>query len=257
MSLSIKDFFGNLIKASGLGWFPVRARKGFNAGCWWSMHPWSAYWRGTYEPGVQQLMDEIGIAPGWTCWDLGSHYGYYSFGFARRVGVSGQVCAFEPNPLSYRRLRYHKFLNRQKNLLLFPNAVSDRAATLSFYTYGQMESTSTHLPYESETCQEGCKPINVEAVCLDDLVSQGRIRLPNLMKVDVEGHAHHAFAGMRRVLAQARPILFIGFHGAPEASGVRRILADLDYEERVISASQTDSDGKVTVGDLLFLPRKR
>jgi FkbM family methyltransferase len=192
----------------------------------------------------------LGNIHGWCCWDLGAHYGLYSVGLARRVGPTGEVAAFEPNPLSFRRLAYHRKLNRLNWLKLFPAAVSDLAGSSELYTYGELETTTTHLPYEGETLQPACLLITIKTVRLDDLVAAGQLRLPDLIKIDIEGHAHRAVAGMAETLAKKRPIFFIAFHGDPEAAVVRQILSQWDYRSRPIGDTIPDA----TVGDFLFTP---
>ncbi|MSU65186.1 MAG: hypothetical protein EXS38_03585 [Opitutus sp.] len=64
----------------------------------------------THEPAMQAVLLGLGGGDirGWTCWDLGAHFGLYSVGLARRVGPAGQVAAFEPNPISFARLQRHR-----------------------------------------------------------------------------------------------------------------------------------------------------
>ena len=241
---------GCFLVRTRLAWLPVRVRRGIARGAWWSLFPWTSYWRGIYEPAVQVELLKLGDIRGWCCWDLGAHYGLYSIGLARRVGPTGEVAAFEPNPLSFHRLEYHRRLNRLGWLKLFPNAVSDRSEAAELYTYGELENTTTHLPYEDEPAQAACRPIAVECVRLDELVAAGRVRLPDLVKLDVEGHGHRAIAGMSETLARKRPVFILAFHGDPEASAIRQILTRFGYRSRPIGDNLPDA----TVGDFLFTP---
>ena len=239
---------GRVLIRTRLAWLPFKVRRGVAQGAWWSLYPWTSYWRGTHEPAVQAELLALGDIRGWSCWDLGAHYGFYSVGLARRVGATGEVAAFEPNPLSFRRLTYHKKLNRLPQLKLFPLAVSDRSQSTELYTYGELESTTTHLRYQDETAQAACKPIMIQSVRLDELVADGRLRLPDLVKIDVEGHAHRAIEGMTESLARKRPVLIVAFHGDPETAGVRKILAQWGYRSSPIGDTSQDAP----VGDFLF-----
>ena len=84
-----------------------------------TLNPWSAYWRGTHEPSLQQALIGVGGVRSWNCWDLGAPFGIYSVGLARRVGPDGAVAAFEPNPGSYARLVRHQRMNRLSNPTTF------------------------------------------------------------------------------------------------------------------------------------------
>jgi FkbM family methyltransferase len=235
--------------------FPVRVRSGLAAGARWTAYPWTSYWRGSHEPALQQAILGLGGGDlrGWSCWDLGAHFGIYSVGLALRVGPSGQVAAFEPNPVSFARLRRHARMNRLPWLRIFEAAVSDGTGTGELYTYGDLGSTITHLPYTGERVQERCLPIPVRMLVLDDLVESGEIRPPQFVKIDVEGHGHRALAGMGRTLRAHLPVIAAGFHSAEEIAGIAGPLAALGYRrEPVGSAGRT---AETLVGtDCLFTP---
>lgn len=242
-----------LLDSTRLGLWPVRVRDGIAIGARWTLYPWSSYWRGGFETELQAAMLGLGNLTGWTCWDLGAHYGLYTVGLGRRVGPTGQIVSFEPNPLSYRRLVRHCRMNRLDWVRTYECAVSDAPGDAEFYTYGDLRSTSPHLPYETETRTEECAPIPVRLVQLDELVAHGEIRLPNFIKVDVEGHAHKALAGARRSLASARPILIVAFHSQVEREGVRALLDPLGYTATPVTGPSKDHSGEDQ--DLLFRPR--
>ena len=162
-------------------------------------------------------------------WDLGSHYGLYAIGLGRRVGPAGSVAAFEPNPLSFERLQLHMRRNPMDWVKAFPYAVSDIAADQRLFAYAGLESTTTHLAYEGETWDASIPTVSVPTRRLDDLVAAGEIRHPDFVKVDVEGHGHHALAGAAKTLATALPTLVCAFHSDQELRGIRAVLDPLGY----------------------------
>jgi FkbM family methyltransferase len=188
---------------------------------------------------------------GWNCWDLGAHFGLYSVGLARRVGPTGQVVAFEPNPKSYARLLRHKRMNRLDWLKTFPCAVSESSGSANLLTYGDLGTTTTHLAYEGETITPSVGPLSVETVSIDELVARGELRLPHFVKIDVEGHGHKALKGMAKTLAEARPILIVGFHSSPEVEGMSALLDPLGY---TCTSIQSEGSGHLARGDFLFTP---
>ena len=248
MNKNIKCAIDRFLRLSGLAFFPVRVRGGLAKSARWTLYPWTAYWRGTHEPELQKFIADMGDITGWSCWDLGAHYGFYSVGLAMRTGPSGQVAAFEPNPLSYARLERHASMNKLSWLKVFRAAVSDHAGTAELYTYGQTESTTTHLAYDGETRQESCKPLDVEIVCLDELVGRGLLRSPDFIKIDVEGHGHKALSGARKSIEAKHPIIVAALHGASEANGIRSILDPIGYKEQHLPWSPLVDD----VGDVVF-----
>jgi hypothetical protein len=114
-------------------------RSGLAAGARWTLFPWSAYWRGAFRTALQNELIALGDITGWTCWDLGAHYGLYSVGLARRTGPTGQVVSFEPNPLSFHRLERHRRMNELEWMKTYAAAVSDRPGLAELYTYGNLE----------------------------------------------------------------------------------------------------------------------
>lgn len=242
-----------VLTRSGLQYWPVTVRHGIAQGARWTLYPWSSYWRGRQEPALHRWLVELGDIRGWSCWDLGAHFGIYSIGLARRVGPTGAVAAFEPNPFAYARLDRHRKMNALTWMKSFDAAVSERSGTAEFYTYGDLKSTSTHLPYEGETPGGATQPISVNTIQLDELVAKGVIRAPNLIKVDVEGHGHKALAGARESIKRTRPFLIVAIHTDLELHGVREVLQPLNYSESVLGTHAGDTGGKEG-HDLLFSP---
>lgn len=254
MKAALTRFLDQFLVVTRLQMWPVRVRAGVAAGARWTLYPWSAYWRSTQEPAMHTTLAELGDITGWSCWDLGAHFGIYSVGLGRRVGPTGEIAAFEPNPLSYARLCHHLEMNALTWAKRYEAAVSDVAGVANFYTYDNLKDTTTHLPYEGEVQSAATKPIPVRLLQLDALVASGELRAPDLIKVDVEGHAHKALAGARRTIIEKRPILIVAFHSELELSGVRALLDPLGYDSRIIG-TPSESPDAVIGHDLLFTPR--
>ena len=208
---------------------PVRVRSGVAAGARWSLFPYSAYWRGTHEPHLQQRIINLLDWTGKTAWDLGSHYGLFAIGLARRVGPAGHVAAFEPNPTSYERLSLHARRNALPQLHLFASAVSETTGSATFILDSSRETTTSHLPYEQEGVTASTPTVSVPTVRLDDLVADGRIKAPHFIKLDVEGHGHRAMRGAIHTIRTHRPIIISGIHSPQESAGLLELLIPLGY----------------------------
>ena len=254
MRAALVRFLDWFLALTRLQYWPVRVRRGIAAGARWTLYPWSAYWRGTQEPAMHETLRSFGDIEGWNCWDLGAHFGIYSVGLARHTGPTGEVAAFEPNPVSYARLERHRRMNGLTWMKTFEAAMSDQAGTAELLTYGDLRSTTTHLAYENETRGAATRPIGVRTLVLDELVASGTLRAPDFIKVDVEGHAHHALAGARHTLATRHPILIVAFHSEPEVQGVFALLTPLGYQHRMIG-TDSGSAHAIIGHDLLFWPK--
>lgn len=208
---------------------PVRVRSGLARGARWTLYPYSAYWRGSTEPDVERAIQEYGCLPGAACWDLGAHFGIYTVGMAMGVGSSGEIAAFEPDPVAYARCRRHVAMNTLSWVRLYDAAASDGRGFAPLIQSNGPGGSTSHFAYEDEDTSAHVARVTVPTIRLDDLVTSGELRLPDFIKVDVEGHAAKAIRGARHTLARVRPPLLISFHSAFEADDVRTLLEPLGY----------------------------
>lgn len=225
----IRKIFAAVLSRTHLRFWPVRVKHGFLRGAAWTLWPHSAYWRGHYEPDVQAALARNAPPEGAVAWDLGAHFGFYTLWLARAVGPAGQVCAFEPDAVSFERLRRHVSMNEMAQVKTYPYATSARAGQQVLVQNQGSGATTSHLPYEGEST-EGLNTITVQTIALDDLVARDGLRAPSFVKIDIEGHAASALAGASELLRKARPVILISLHSPDELSGVRSHLEPLGYE---------------------------
>jgi FkbM family methyltransferase len=225
----VQQAIGHVLKATRLELLPIRVRRGLPAGARWTLYPWTAYWRGGYEPEVERIILSWGDLAGKVCWDLGAHFGFYSVALARRTGPTGHVLAVEPFPANYARLERHRQMNGLTWLKTLPCAVSDVAGNADFFSDLREGDTAVHLAYDGEVKTSATPTIQVRTIRLDDLVASGEIRRPDFIKVDVEGHGHHALRGAMASIRASRPVILMGFHSPQEVAGTEQLLAPLGY----------------------------
>jgi FkbM family methyltransferase len=219
-----------LLRVTHLQYLPVRVRRGLPVGARWTLSPWSAYWRGGYEPEMERVILSWGDLRGKVCWDLGAHFGFYSIGFALRTGPTGQVVAFEPLPSNYARLERHCRMNGLAWLKTYQCAVSDVTGEAEFFSDVSRGDTTVHLAYDEETKTAATQTIPVRTIRLDDLVARGEICAPDIIKIDVEGHGHHAVGGAIDAIRHSRPVILMGFHSPLEVAGTLALLRPLGYQ---------------------------
>lgn len=231
--LPIREYFGLL---------PVRVRRGLARGAWWSAYPYSSYWRrGGHDAVVDGALIRHAARSGAVCWDIGAHYGIYAVGLARAVGPSGAVEAFEPDPIAFRRLTWHRRLNRLENLRLHNVAVSDTSGVRQLYNYEAFGGTASHLPYPDETT-EGVPSVRVAGIRLDDWLAAGRLRAPDFIKVDVEGHAGPVLRGAPTTVSRHRPVLLVAIHTLDERAQVEGLLGPHGYRMEALSGLKGEQE---------------
>jgi FkbM family methyltransferase len=187
-----------------------------------------------YEPDVWKLvMNEVRI--GDIVVDVGSNVGLYAIALAKRVGNTGKVHAFEPDPENFQALNRHCSLNQvNPRVVLYEVAVAGTDGRVRF---------EAGLGSESHIGGGACGS-EVEAVCLDSVFPANHI---DILKIDVEGFEVEVLQGASELLsdrARGPRIIYVEVHpfAWPE---VRRTSVSLlgllgDFGYRV-----EDSSGKV------------
>jgi FkbM family methyltransferase len=152
---------------------------------------------GVFEPfETELLLNEV--RPGDTVLDVGAHIGYYTLLFARRVGPTGRVFAFEPDPANFALLRQNVALNGYHNVVLCPLAVSDRPGPARLFH--SPDNAGDHRLHDPT----GGRPaVEVQAVRLDRYFERyaGTI---DVIKMDIQGSEGAALEGMRALVRRHR-----------------------------------------------------
>jgi FkbM family methyltransferase len=152
------------------------------------------YYLGYSEPEIAELLKRL-LTPGMVFWDVGSHIGEFSLVASKLVGADGRVEAFEPQHDLCEFHRQNAALNGLHNIGVHENAVSDNNGI-----------ARVTLPPEPSIARLETDPnsssrsINVRTVTLDEFL-RSDARIPNVVKVDVEGAERHVLDGAMSLLA--------------------------------------------------------
>jgi FkbM family methyltransferase len=173
------------------------------------------YWLGTYEPELQAAVRAL-IRPGMCVYDVGANIGYVSLLLAKAAGAAGHVYAFEALPENAERWQKNMALNGMDGRLsLFAGAVTNKAGPVTFLVHASggmgkvAGSAGRQDHYEKE--------VSVEGLSLDEFVYARGNPQPDVVKMDIEGGEVLALPGMKKLLAEARPLMLMELHG-PESS---------------------------------------
>jgi FkbM family methyltransferase len=210
----------SLNRAVSEGLSQVKVAAGGLAGMslWLDLKTEKDYWLGTYEVDLQAGIGDL-VKPGMVAYDLGANIGYISLLLAKAVGETGCVYSFEALPQNLERLEKHIRLNgMQDRVKIVAGAVADRSGPLRFWFgpsggMGKAEGSAGRqsVDYSDSILLEGCS--------LDDFVYVENNPQPDVVKIDIEGGEVLALPGMRKVLTQAQPLVFLELHG-PQAAQV-------------------------------------
>jgi FkbM family methyltransferase len=207
-------------------------------------------WTGTYETDFATALAGA-VPPDGTCLDVGGWHGFYS-GVMALAGAS-KVIVFEPLPANCQRIRRLIELNPPLPIELIQAAVADRAGATEFQVMGQ-ESMGKLAESPFQTDKRSSQQITVQLVSLDEMLAQGRISAPSLIKVDVEGGELLVLRGAAQLLRDHHPILFMELHSPELAGDCRQFLEELGYEIELL-----EEEGAIDPAICHFLaqPRER
>src|SRR5713226_1468898 len=140
--------------------------------------------------------------PGMKVIDVGANIGYYTVLFASRVGTSGLVVSFEPEPLNCSYLRRSVDANSFRNVVVKEIAVSDRdgETLLHLSPSSEPQEHSTHFERQGPS-------INVQCTSLNSVFdSLGRARI-DILKIHVSGAEMTVLEGGLDMIEKSHPTI--------------------------------------------------
>jgi FkbM family methyltransferase len=188
----------------------------------------------TVEPGVSFLLDPRDLVPlsilrngawqpevwdsvtpqlfeGSVFLDVGAHIGYFSMKASVKVGKTGKVLAFEPNPETLKLLRDNVSFNHADNVIVEPVACTDREQMLTLYAANIINtgaSSLARLNVDGIGGEYG-RPYPVRGRPIDDVVRELKLTRVDAIKVDVEGAEAYVLRGAMNTLKRFHPKLVI------------------------------------------------
>jgi FkbM family methyltransferase len=154
-----------------------------------------AFYIGVYEPEVTALIREI-VSPGDTCIDIGAQKGYFTLQMAKRVGPTGKVHCFEPDPNAQKILAEHLRHNHCVNTVLHPYIVADVDGPRQF---GVSDVVGWSSCFPNDLAQKHiAQTISIQGKALDGI----KIDTSHLsfIKLDAEGAEPLVIRGMLNTL---------------------------------------------------------
>lgn len=146
------------------------------------------------------------LKPGDTVCEVGTNIGYYAYAAESRIGPSGFILGFEPDP------ELHSIASRNLDSLpchteVLNLAVSNNIGTATFYRseVGNWGSMVKH----DQLNQSGS--IQVSTTTIDDAVKELDPR-PRILRMDIEGHELHAIRGAVKTLSSSVETFFLELH---------------------------------------------
>lgn len=161
-----------------------------------------------YEPEIRKAILKF-TKPGMVAYDIGANVGVFSFLFASIVGKDGMVYSFEPEEINYSCFAKSLEKYDQKNIVLDKRAVGRKKSTECFDRRGG--AFSGRLVGNGLYKTTG-NIKTVETVSIDYVVYEEGYRIPDILKIDVEGNEYMVLDGMKNILEAYSPIVICELH---------------------------------------------
>jgi FkbM family methyltransferase len=152
----------------------------------------------TYESVVGALFLER-VGKGDCVIDVGANKGYYTLVACKKVGPTGRVLAYEPEPRNLADIIASKEANGFDNLFVSAKALADKAGEASFVNDGWKEKNSAWGKLV-EPGEQRSDVVVVTTCALDDELESQNIAKVDMLKLDIQGGEFAAIDGMRKSL---------------------------------------------------------
>lgn len=160
------------------------------------------------------------LQPGSIVFDVGANVVFYTLLSSVIVGETGHIFAFEPLPRNLDLLQKHLTLNKLENVTVLPLAIADRVGTAQFeqgprHTWGRIGDHGD---------------INVKISTLDFLLELQQVKIPDFIKIDVEGAEVDVLRGGENLLRSYSPVIILETHGEELYTECVSLLKQYGYE---------------------------
>lgn len=188
------------------------------------------------EQYIRKILNEINS--GDIVWDVGAHHGIISALIAK-IDESSQVIAFEPVQENLSILRDTIKRNGvEDRVKIVQEPLADRNREVGFHTQSNT-TAGRHRLTNSE------QPPKVKTISGNQLISEGKIPSPDIIKIDVEGAEYLVLKGLNDSLTSVRT-LFIELHPIKyeeweyDGSDISNFLTERGYDICHVSTKRGD-----------------
>ncbi len=195
---------------------------------------------GTRESDHKIILERV-LRPGMTVFDIGANIGYYVLMELGLLNGRGRVIAIEPSPGNVRLLRRNLALNGYGDVEVIEGAVSDSQGVRAFHL-SEQSNLGTFHPVGSGAAHLSGDRIEVKTCTVPELSL--RYGVPDLIRMDVEGHEVEVIDGMIGAIRAGKlaPVILFETHLSRYSAGhdmaaVLRALFASNYAVRYLSSS--------------------
>lgn len=162
---------------------------------------------GYFESDLAYLIAQI-LHSGDIALDIGANQGYIALHMARAVGTGGRVIAIEPVTLAFKKLVQNARRNKMYQINCIQCAIGDREGEIEIWVASESGWSSVFKVTPQHSFQETVRLTTGDAIVAETLGEDALSHI-TFIKIDVEGYEPLVLDGIRRILHQSRPIVWI------------------------------------------------
>ena len=141
-------------------------------------------------------------------WDIGANIGLYSI-YAAAKFKDIEIISFEPSTSNTRTLSRNISINNfESKISIFPLALSDKENIISYFNEttfsegGSISNFNSNIDYRGEIVKENQikNKYNLFGTSIDNLILNKILKVPNYIKIDVDGIEHFILKGAENLL---------------------------------------------------------
>jgi FkbM family methyltransferase len=168
---------------------------------------WYIYFYGAFRPQISKLLNRM-LRPGQVAFDIGSNIGMHAMIMANRVGPTGQVHVFEPDPHPMGRLKANMNLNGLANVVLNQAAISSRTETRQLFLHDDTIGNFANASLQAANVGRSTTTIDMKVWSLDDYIAANPIPRLDAIKLLAQGEEWNALQGGIETIKRYRPKIF-------------------------------------------------
>lgn len=224
--------------------------RGANQGLWFStMQPEQSFALGSYEPEVSHAIDSL-VKPRSIFFDVGANVGWDTL-IAANNGA--RVIAFEPGASNLPLLSDTIHRNGvDEQVKIEPIGIGEKTEVIQFAEYPNYGLVNHVITSENPAKPDAViSEINITSI--DDYASAHNL-IPNVIKIDIEGHEFAALKGAQKTFGTHKPSVICEVR-PDNWEEIRTYMDSMGYDFRFLGGN---GRGLATAGldDALFTPRK-
>lgn len=168
---------------------------------------WYIFFYGAFRPEISKLINRM-LRPGQVAIDIGANVGMHSVIMANRVGPTGRVVVFEPDPHPMSRLRQNMQLNGIDWVTTVEAAISSKSETRTFYLHDDSIGNFANASLVAANVGKDTPSVQMQVFGLDEWLKDNPLPKVELIKLLAQGEEYNALQGMRGLIERDRPKIF-------------------------------------------------